>query len=157
LRCGHHHAAGRSGARRTAADAERLSGEAEAALQSDEAPALLETLRDPPERPWSEKLRGMERSRQLLQIFTRLRTCTSDGLPCLEFRGKPDEAPEGFRPWFEARSKREKDVTVVFGHWSALGLYVGPRAIGLDTGAVWGNKLTAIRLKDRMVFQERAR
>ena len=29
--------------------------------------------------------------------------------------------------------------------------------IGLDTGAVWGNKLTALRLKDRAVFQEPAR
>ena len=39
----------------------------------------------------------------------------------------------------------------------ALGLHLAPRAIGLDTGAVWGNKLTAIRLKDRTIYQENAR
>jgi bis(5'-nucleosyl)-tetraphosphatase (symmetrical) len=141
----------------SADDAVRLAGELEAALQGDDAPDLLETLRDPPGRPWVEKMRGLERLRTLVQIFTQLRTCTHDGVPCLEFSGKPADAPPGCRPWFETPSAREKEVTVVFGHWAALGLYVGPRVIGLDTGGVWGNKLTAIRLKDRMVFQEPAR
>ena len=99
----------------------------------------------------------MERLRLILQVLTRIRTCTSEGVPCLEFSGPPAEAPAGCRPWFQVVGRKEKDVTVVFGHWAALGLHLAPRAIGLDTGAVWGNKLTAIRLKDREVFQEPAR
>ncbi len=42
---------------------------------------------------------------------------------------------------------------MVFGHWAALGLDIGPHHIGLDTGCVWGNSLSAVRLDDRMVFQ----
>jgi len=141
----------------TAEDAERLSAEAEEALQSRDAVRILESLGAQPERPWSEKLQGIERLRLIFQAFTRLRTCTRDGVPCLDFSGPPAEAPPGCRPWFEAPGRKEKDATVVFGHWAALGLYLGPRAIGLDTGAVWGNKLTAIRLKDRAVFQEPSR
>jgi bis(5'-nucleosyl)-tetraphosphatase (symmetrical) len=141
----------------TADDAERLAAEAEEVLQSDDGPDLLECASEPVERPWSEKLRGMERISAIVQALTRLRTCTRDGVPCHDFSGPPAEAPAGCRPWFDAPGRKEKDVTVVFGHWAALGLHVGPRAIGLDTGAVWGNKLTAIRLKDRMVFQEPAR
>lgn len=140
----------------TADDAERLAGEVEEALQSKDAGRLLESLGAPPQR-WSEKLRGMDRLRVILQALTRIRTCTSEGVPCLEFSGPPGEAPAGCRPWFAAPGRKEKDVTVVFGHWAALGLHLGPRSIGLDTGAVWGNKLTAIRLKDRTIYQENAR
>jgi len=141
----------------SAADAERLSAEAEEVLQGRDAPRVLDGLGDQPMRPWSEKLQGAERIRLILQSLTRLRTCTRDGVPCLDFSGPPAEAPAGCRPWFEVPGRKEKDATVVFGHWAALGLYLGTRAIGLDTGAVWGNKLTAIRLKDRAVFQEPSR
>jgi bis(5'-nucleosyl)-tetraphosphatase (symmetrical) len=141
----------------SAEDAERLAGEAEEALQSRDAGRILESLGEQPEEPWSETLRGIERVRLILQVLTRLRTCTRDGIPCLDFSGPPAEAPPGCRPWFEAPGRKEKEVTIVFGHWAALGLYLGPHAIGLDTGAVWGNKLTAIRLKDRAVFQEASR
>jgi bis(5'-nucleosyl)-tetraphosphatase (symmetrical) len=42
---------------------------------------------------------------------------------------------------------------VIFGHWSALGLLIRPKAIALDTGCLWGGPLTAIRLEDREVIQ----
>ena len=38
------------------------------------------------------------------------------------------------------------DDTIVFGHWSTLGLLVRHDVICLDTGCVWGGKLTALRL-----------
>ncbi|HEY8515907.1 MAG TPA: symmetrical bis(5'-nucleosyl)-tetraphosphatase [Candidatus Binatia bacterium] len=139
----------------TSADAERLAEEAEQAIQSRDAARILESLGEPSRTPWREELRGLERLRLILQALTRLRTCTRDGIPCLDFSGPPDEAPPGCRPWFAGR--KEKDVTVVFGHWAALGLYLGRHAIGVDTGAVWGNKLTAVRLQDRAVFQVAAR
>lgn len=140
----------------TADDAERLAGEAEEALQSKDAPRLLESLGEPAQK-WSEKLRGLDRLVNIVQVFTRMRTCSRDGVPNLEFSGPPDEAPAGCRPWFEVPGRKEKAVTVVFGHWAALGLHVEERTIGLDTGAVWGNKLTAMRLKDRALFQEPSR
>jgi bis(5'-nucleosyl)-tetraphosphatase (symmetrical) len=44
-------------------------------------------------------------------------------------------------------------VTVVFGHWSALGLILRPNLVGLDSGCVWGGKLTAVCLDDRGLLQ----
>jgi len=35
---------------------------------------------------------------------------------------------------------------VVCGHWSTLGLFMGLGIYGIDTGAVWGGKLTAMEL-----------
>ena len=43
----------------TADYAERLAGEVEEILQSEDAPRLLESVTEPTQRPWSEKLRGM--------------------------------------------------------------------------------------------------
>jgi len=72
---------------------------------------------------------------------------------CLEFTGPPREAPKGCRPWF-ALARIPKGATVLFGHWASLGLYVGRRVIGLDTGCVWGRTLTALCLEDGEVFRE---
>jgi bis(5'-nucleosyl)-tetraphosphatase (symmetrical) len=43
--------------------------------------------------------------------------------------------------------------TIVCGHWSALGFYREPGLIALDSGCVWGGKLTAVRIEDGEVFQ----
>jgi len=41
---------------------------------------------------------------------------------------------------------------VVIGHWSALGRFQGMGVYGIDTGCVWGGKLTALRLDDEPEF-----
>ncbi|MFY9341084.1 MAG: metallophosphoesterase [Planctomycetota bacterium] len=62
-----------------------------------------------------------------------------------------DWPPPGppFRPWddFYTGTKR-----VVFGHWARRGLVVRPQCVGLDTGCVYGGKLSAwIAEQDRIV------
>ena len=47
-------------------------------------------------------------------------------------------------------------VTVVYGHTPSLDFQVRwntPFSIGIDTGAVYGGRLTAIRLPDETLFQ----
>ncbi len=96
-----------------------------------------------------------ERRQFALGVMTRMRMCHEDGSVDYAFKGAVTAAPEGLRPWFEFPNRRAEDVTVVFGHWAALGLHVGKNVIGLDSGCVWGNALTAIRLEDRAVFKVR--
>ncbi len=88
-----------------------------------------------------------------LNAFAGLRTCTAAGEPC-KHKGPPDEAPPGCLPWFQVPGRRSAEVTVVFGHWAAMGLRLEPAAIGLDSGCVWGHRLSAIRLEDRKLFQQ---
>lgn len=40
----------------------------------------------------------------------------------------------------------ERDLKIVCGHWSALGLTITQGVHAIDTGAVWGGKLTALQL-----------
>lgn len=102
------------------------------------------------------ELLGDSRPARSLRVLTRLRTCRDDGRLC-DFDGAPEDAPDGCQPWFSSPKRRSTEVTVLFGHWSALGLHLGADAIGLDTGCVWGRTLTALRLEDRAVFSEPAR
>lgn len=70
----------------------------------------------------------------------------------------PAPAPP-FKPWHEfwppdARERR----TVVYGHWARAGLNVRPQLRGLDSGCVWGGKLSAwIAEEDRIVQVPAAR
>jgi bis(5'-nucleosyl)-tetraphosphatase (symmetrical) len=70
-------------------------------------------------------------------------------------RPDSDWPPPGppYRPWYEFYPvDRDERRTVVFGHWARNGLVVRPQVRGLDTGCVWGGKLSAwIAEEDRIV------
>jgi bis(5'-nucleosyl)-tetraphosphatase (symmetrical) len=91
-----------------------------------------------------------------LAALTRLRALTENGEFC-DFSGPPDELPRGCIPWFVRRDRRTRDDTVVCGHWAAMGLRLEEGLLALDSGAAWGGPLTAVRLEDRKIFQERNR
>jgi bis(5'-nucleosyl)-tetraphosphatase (symmetrical) len=102
---------------------------------------------------WNENLRGADRLRVIVNAMTRIRFCTRDGVMEFDTTGEITQAPEGYVPWFEVPQRKSESHTVVFGHWAALGLRVEPRLLALDSGCVWGGKLSAIRLEDRRLFQ----
>jgi bis(5'-nucleosyl)-tetraphosphatase (symmetrical) len=75
-----------------------------------------------------------------------MRYCTSRGRIGIEDKGTPGTQEQGLYPWFEVPGRVERDLKVVCGHWSALGLTITQGIHAIDTGAVWGGKLTAIQL-----------
>ena len=130
-----------------------LAGEVETALQGPEHGALLrEMYGNKPDR-WDESLTGYDRLRVVVNAMTRLRLCDAAGR--MEFSHKTglDSAPQGFMPWFEVPERASAGTTIVFGHWAALGLVMRTDVAAIDTGCVWGRELTALRLRDRRLFQ----
>ena len=99
-------------------------------------------------RRWDESLSGYERLRFTVNALTRMRFCTADGTLSFADKGPPGTQPVGLLPWFEVPGRRNADLNIVFGHWAALGYYRAPGIHALDSGCVWGNRLTAIRLDD---------
>ena len=136
----------------TAARARALAAEIEAGLVGDDWRALLAALRGPTP-PWRDDLADGERMRTVLAWLVRARTCTPDGALDDEFVGPPREARTGYLAWFAVPDAAWTDHEVVFGHWASLGLDLGPHHVATDSGCVWGNRLTAVRLDDRAVFQ----
>jgi bis(5'-nucleosyl)-tetraphosphatase (symmetrical) len=139
----------------TAADTRARGAEIEHELAGPSWRSFLAHLSGSPPR-WDARLGGGDRWRAILAYLVRARTLKPDGRIEPDFDGPPADAPAGCVPWFAFPERAWATHTAVFGHWAALGLAVGPRHLGLDTGCVWGKTLTAIRLDDRSVFQVKA-
>ena len=138
----------------TAQQAVALAGEVQAALCGPDWAGFLRELYGNEPARWDDSLAGQARLRCIVNILTRMRLCAPDG--SMDFKEKESAgAPAGSRllPWFDLPGRKTADVTVVFGHWSALGLLLRPDVIGLDSGCVWGGKLSAICLDDRRLLQ----
>jgi len=133
--------------------AAKLAREVEAALRGEEYVAFLERMYGNTPNRWDDELSGYKRLRVITNAFTRLRVCTLEGEMEYKFKGEVEKIPAGYVPWFDLPKRASQDATVIFGHWSALGLKVSPNIIALDTGCLWGGTLTAMRLEDRQLFQ----
>lgn len=140
----------------TVPQAAALAEEVHTALASDDWRGLLMQLWGNQPTNWDDGLTGIERLRVTVNAMTRMRFCNRDGDMEFETKGPPDKAPAGHYPWFAHPLRASRDTTLVVGHWSALGLRVQPDLIALDTGCVWGERLTALRLEDRKIFQVKA-
>lgn len=115
------------------------------------AQSLIEMYGNTPT-AWSNQLKGAERLRVIINAFTRLRFCNAKGVMEFESKEGAGDAPKGYMPWFEVPNRKTQDVKIVFGHWSTLGLLKKTNVTGLDTGCVWGGKLTAMSLGNRPKF-----
>ncbi|MEP7058414.1 MAG: symmetrical bis(5'-nucleosyl)-tetraphosphatase [Caldimonas sp.] len=124
----------------------RLAGEVERHLQSEALADFLHVMYGNEPARWSESLTGAERLRFSVNVMTRIRFVAADGR--LDFKTKDGSAPPppGLYRWFDAPDRRTAGIPIAFGHWSTLGLVQRPDLLGLDTGCVWGGKLTAVRI-----------
>ncbi|HEY2037849.1 MAG TPA: symmetrical bis(5'-nucleosyl)-tetraphosphatase [Steroidobacteraceae bacterium] len=122
-----------------------LAREVESALRNDPRNLFDHMYGDEPDH-WSADVAGTDRLRFAINVLTRIRVCTNDGRINLRLKGKPPAGGSQWLPWFEAEGRRTRDVRVIFGHWSALGLVMRDDVVGLDTGCVWGGRLTAFDL-----------
>lgn len=95
---------------------------------------------------WSPRLAGSDRDRAIINVFTRMRYCTPGGRIAFDAKGAPGTQAAGLYPWYSVPGHAERDLKIVCGHWSALGLFIGHGVHAIDTGAVWGGKLTALQL-----------
>ena len=122
-------------------------------LQRDDYRDFLQRMYGNKPRRWSETLEGDDRLRFIVNALTRLRVVDAEGRMHLKFKGAADKAPDGTMPWFDHPERATRDTRIVFGHWSTEGLVRRSNVIGLDTGCVWGGRLTALRLDDGALFQ----
>jgi len=84
--------------------------------------------------------------RYRVNVFTRMRFCHHDASLNLRYKGPLRSQPVNLVPWFDLPNRKTAGIRLVFGHWSALGLYSRPGLLGLDSGYIWGGALTAARL-----------
>jgi bis(5'-nucleosyl)-tetraphosphatase (symmetrical) len=135
------------------AQALSLAGEVQDALRAPDYRAFLATMYGNRPVAWSDKLSGADRLRCILNALTRVRFVSLEGAMDLKLKGSIGSAPAGWFPWFDHPSRASRGDTIAFGHWSTLGLLVREDIIAVDTGCVWGGKLTAVDVATREVTQ----
>ncbi|GAB4298379.1 MAG: bis(5'-nucleosyl)-tetraphosphatase (symmetrical) ApaH [Methylophaga sp.] len=130
----------------TVAEALERSHEVESVLQGENWREFFEHMYGNKPKRWSPDLQGWDRLRFITNCFTRLRYCHEDGRLALKFKGAPEDKPLHQKPWFEMPRRASKEDKIIFGHWSTLGTGQYGNVFSLDSGAVWGEALTAIRI-----------
>lgn len=100
---------------------------------------------------WPEAVTATDKLIFAINALTRIRYCYRDGR--LDFNEKVapiDCQNNKLIPWFKLPSQLPEDYLALFGHWASLmGQTHSSQFIGLDTGCLWGNHLTAWRLEDQ--------
>ena len=130
-------------------DAICYATEVETILQSNDHKEFFAQMYGNLPNTWHEGVENWDRLRLITNYLTRLRYCTVDGM--MELTHKADIQPDGYAPWFSFR--RPDSATILFGHWAAIeGITHQRNMIAVDTGCVWGRRLTAYRLDDQQLF-----
>ena len=122
--------------------------EVEKALRSKSYKEFLANMYGNTPNKWSNSLKGYERLRLITNTLTRMRFCTPNGQMEFESKEGLENGPKGYIPWFNVPKRKTVDTLIYFGHWSTLGLLRHNNVIGLDTGCVWGGKLTALEISN---------
>lgn len=125
-----------------------------AECESGADPSLLEAINAHRKEPWHVDLERDQRLSAAAVVMTRIRMVGEDGRAVLDYTGPPGTAPEGLRPWFSTAAVIRQGYTVIFGHWAMLGYYRARDVVCLDSGCVYGGRLTALRLDDKTVVQQ---
>ena len=106
---------------------------------------------------WSPEDKKIPRRRFLVNAFTRMRFIDRRG--CLDFKHKGPtviEQNSGLIPWYDHPAPANHTHTVLFGHWSAVGVKKRYASISLDGGCVWGGELCAVNTHDLRLTRVRA-
>lgn len=137
-------------------EAARRAHEVESALAGEDRTGFLQHMYGDGPARWDDDLSDWRRLRFITNALTRIRYVGADGTLDLTHSGPPGSQPASLLPWFESKNRCSYGEPIVFGHWATLQL---ERAIDpvhhvyhLDTGCVWGGRLTALRLDDERYF-----
>lgn len=122
------------------------AAEVEGVLRSPGYISFLSNMSGNEPQRWHDNLQGMARLRFIVNAFTRMRYCYMDGTLDFVFKGPLGSQPGHLVPWFQVPSRPTYKSNIVFGHWAALGCFRDRGIYAIDSGCVWGARLTALRV-----------
>jgi len=123
-------------------------------LNSPQAKEWLRTILSKESNHFEPHGQNIEIERYALSSFTRMRYCYKNGFLDFKQKGSPQSLNrDNLYPWFDCPINIDKELKIVFGHWSTLGFVDRDDILALDTGCIWGRKLTAYELNSKKVAQ----
>ncbi len=125
------------------------AAEVESILQGHKSHEFFHHMYGDKPSKWSDHLDGWDRLRFITNSFTRMRYIDDTNKLKLSEKGAPGKQASGIHPWFEFQSKTS-DLNIIFGHWSTLKDPGLENLFPIDTGCLWGGKLTALKVNKKM-------
>ncbi len=126
------------------------ANEVQDALRGEKIMAFLRDMYGNHPNHWADDLEGMDRLRFIVNVFTRMRYLNPQGELDLEAKGAPQKLKSAsVIPWFEFKQSAIKHNRVAFGHWSTLPTNQYGSCFALDSGCLWGGRLTVLRIDKR--------
>jgi bis(5'-nucleosyl)-tetraphosphatase (symmetrical) len=120
--------------------------EAQTALTSCNHKDFLQKIYGNKPDVWQNNLTGYKRLRFIINSFTRMRYVSKDGKLDFKYHCPPGLQKKGLFPWYDLTKLRKKQI--ITGHWATLNGHVSNNITIIDTGCVWGEKLTALQIKN---------
>lgn len=137
----------------TLAQAQQYASELESVLHGENLIYFLKHMFGNHSNYWDEQLTGLDRLRTICNYFTRMRFCDTKGQLILNYKGATNQAPANTYPWYATPNRQSISPDIIFGHWAALmNPTPAPGIYALDSGCIWGNTLSALRLQDKQWF-----
>ena len=138
-------------------NAKEFAKECELILQSEKINKLLAEMYGDTPNIWSDSLQDYAKQRFIINCFTRIRFCNSDGMLDFDTKVAPGKQNTSLIPWYSLPNRNTKDNKIIFGHWSTVHIgneknFKQYNVYPIDTGCLWGGRLTAMRLEDEKVF-----
>jgi bis(5'-nucleosyl)-tetraphosphatase (symmetrical) len=129
-------------------DVLQLASDVQQVLRGPQLVDFLRTMYSNEPSAWHPQLATEARLRFTVNALTRIRFCTPEGALDMHHKDGASSSPDGLCRWFEAPARLTQNTPIAFGHWSTLGLLNQPTLLCLDTGCVWGGRLSAARLSE---------
>lgn len=102
---------------------------------------------------WRDDYHQWDRLRYIVNAFTRMRFVDQNGALDFTSHHMLGQQQQHSLPWFEFPNRKLANIPLFFGHWASLnGQTHSENVIALDTGCVWGGRLTAYRIEDKTIF-----
>lgn len=130
-------------------EALKFSARVEKYLKNESCKALLEYMYNDDSIAFNEELGEMDTLRFIIDAFTRMRYLCEDEALDFSCKAAVKDAPPHLIPWYEHPNiKNHSKTKVIFGHWASLEGYTPySHCIALDTGYIWGGKLSLLCLE----------
>ena len=100
---------------------------------------------------WNENYKKADRLRFAINTMTRMRALNKDGSIDFSFKKNINKLPSNLTPWYLFPTEERKEF-VLSGHWSAIGIQNYTNGITLDSGCVWGRKLSAYSFDEKKII-----
>ncbi|WP_101774455.1 bis(5'-nucleosyl)-tetraphosphatase (symmetrical) ApaH [Pasteurella oralis] len=137
--------------------AKQCAHEVEQVLQHGDYHYLIKNMYENHPDRWNDNLQSLDRLRYSINVFTRMRFCYWDHRLDFACKQPPQSAPAELTPWFNLDNPLYQTTPIIFGHWASLVDTLTPTNIyALDTGCVWGNRMTMLRWEDKQYFTQSA-